>query len=216
MRRAWAAVLAFALLLTGCATDSGPRPLTDEEAQRLAVVRLNNLQAGTVAVDVDIPGTGSIDGWFDYRDGHGIVALRDASGQPAGLAAWVHETIAYAAAGGDPLAPPPDGWDFGALTPSDSPMAAALAIISALVDDRAENYTLLQQEGAQWLRADRIGDVDVDVMLGPADSGAKLTYWVDDSGQLLRLEANLGGGQQVSVFDFVPDPAVTVPPMPQP
>jgi len=85
----------------------------------------------------------------------------------------------------------------------------------SLSNDRPENAQLLRQDGATWLRQDRVGEVPVDVMTGPVRDGraeSSFRYWVDADGRLLRLEARLDG-QHWSTFNFndLPDTELDLP-----
>lgn len=223
--------LAFGILamVTACApadvaeVAEDLRPLSTAEAERLAVVRFRNFDAGTRPIDVRIPGTSAgelrLTGWFDYETKAGYAAASTDDGS-AGLVWWNESTVSVREAPADdaPLPLPADGWESGPLDPSSTSMAAALALIGGLGSDRPENPQLLVQSDAAWLRADKIDGIDVDVFVGPSDAGAtgsdpdqRPRFWVDERGLLLRFEARLGGASDWSVIDLGDGADIAVP-----
>lgn len=193
---------------------SGPRTLTDAEAERLAVVRFRNFDAGTRAIELQIPGTDAgelqVTGWFDYTAhvGYGMAFTDEGS---AGLVWWDETTIAVREAPVEdaPLPLPADGWQSGPLDPSSTPLATALTLVGSLGSDRPENPQLLRQSDAAWLRTDQVDDLDVDVFAGPStddqaaqDAEERTRFWVDADGMLLRFEARLGSGDSWFEADF--------------
>lgn len=213
------AVLAVLAACTPAAPPTGPRPLTDEEAQLLAVVRLNNLHEGTRTVTVDIPGEVAFDGWADFERHVGYGRMVNTDGFPAGLVSWDLAAVAYL---DEPfetasIPPPTDGWSVGALDPSTSKLAATLLVVLNLAVERAENYLLLQQEGAQWVREDSLSidgrRLAAQVMRGPSNGGAVLDYWVDADGLLLRVDIDFGDAAPTVIL-FGDAGGVTVPALP--
>lgn len=210
---------------TGTTASDGPRPLTTDEAQRLAIARFTNFDAGvrSVAFEVDDAGVHyAADGWIDFEAGLGYATLR-AEGDGA-LIAWTAETIGSHAPVDDeqkPPIPPPVSsvddadWSTSALSPAASRLHAALAIVLQAGHDRPDNPVLLQQTDARWLRSDEVGGDVVDVVAGPTSdhafdpetsvddgSDATVRYWVDRDGLLRRLEARLGGSPDWTAIDF--------------
>ncbi len=196
-------------------SPSGPRALTSEEANRLAVNRFNLYRAKTVAVTSTIA-TGNdvltLDGWIDTVDhkGYGLVRPRQGGGF---LSVWNKAEVSAQSYTGSsaPLPVPKTGWTTMGLKASDSAVAAAQLILVNLGNDRPENPQLLLQSGAQWVRSDSVAGVQVDVMTGPVTTGdttSSLRYWVDSEGDLHRLEARLNG-RDWSVFTLASAPDVT-------
>ena len=218
-------------VLAGCGSDDGvaataaadPRPLTTEEAQRLAVVRFNNYDTGTRTITgtlTDGQVQVALSGWVDWIDhiGYGLAvpAPVGTGVDPGGplLLRWTLGDVAQLDATGMASAPfpvPTTGWDNQALTAGDSFLAAGMLVLMNLGSDRPENPQLLAQSTSRWLRADTVGGVAVDVMTGPSDatgkSGEGIRYWVDATGVLRRLEVQLGGGLW-SLVDFTDAPGI--------
>ncbi len=240
LRRLAALALAVCLLAggAGCSTapaspragaaataSAGPRPLTTDEAQRLAIMRFANFDARVRSIDFQVDDGGvqyTVDGWTDFEAGLGYATLRT-DGDRA-LIAWSAETIGSRAAVDEaqrpPIPPPvssvddPD-WSTSTLSPSASRLHAALAIILETGHDRPDNPVLLQQTDARWLRSDEVDGEVVDVVAGPTSdhaydpetsvgdgSDATVRYWVDRDGLLRRLETRLGGSADWTAIDF--------------
>lgn len=220
---------AVALALTACspatpaATPPAPQPLTEEQAERLAVVRFRNFDAGLRAIDIRIPSTEvgelRVTGWFDYAAGVGYAAASSDAGS-LGLVWWNTSTIATREMPVEdaPLPLPADGWLAGELDPAASDLATVLTIVGSLAADRPENPQLLRQSDAAWLRADELAGIDVDVFAGPSGSdeptGAGLDertrYWVDAGGLLHRFEARLADDRW-TLIDFAEGGGVELP-----
>ena len=215
------------MLLAGCAeqgheqqsppSTSGPRALTSTEAQRLAVMRFNSYQAGARSVDaavISARGTIALRGWIDTTTHQGYaLVVPDGVGSSGFLTRWTSTEVGAQSYSGatPPLPAPTTGWESTELTADASVLAAAQLLLISLSSDRPDNPQLLLQSTAQWLRADTLDGVSVDVMSGPVNSGATssgLHYWVDDQGKLLYLEARLDG-EHWSTFDFADTPDVT-------
>ncbi len=201
------------------AASASPRPLSDEEAQRLSTMRFLNYSAGVreVSLSVDDGGTTyDIAGYVDFTAALGYATV--SAGNETSLLAWSSSVISSHEATGDGLPPvPPPGLDGGGLAwttsdlvPADSRLHAALAVLLEAGHDRPDNPLLLRQTDARWLRADTIDGTAVDVVAGPTSdeaydpsvsgpadgSGALVRYWVDADARLLRIEARLGGGSE--------------------
>lgn len=212
------AALLVGITLGGCASstpgaeDPQVTGLTTEQAERLAVARFRNFDAGVREVTVTVAGddTGEIvvAGWYDYAT-HTGYGSATAAGADAGLIWWSADTIATReGATGEEIAPlplPDDGWQSGALDPSSTNLANSLALVTNLGSDRPENPQLLAQSDAAFLKKDTIDGTAVEVFIGPSAEGtaestaaADLTtrarYWVDSTGTLLKFESPLGDG----------------------
>jgi len=190
------------LLMSACA---GPvadkaRALTDEEAGRVATMRLNayrskNVAFSAILADADV--TIRITGWLDTVNHQGYGLVTPPQGQRF-LILWDAETVSAQDFAGTtpPLPSPPTGWESTGLRASDSVLAAAQLLLISLSNDRADNPQLLIQNGAQWQRSDTVDGDRVDVVSGPLSNGAtvsNLRYWVDDRATLRKLEARLDG-----------------------
>lgn len=191
-----------------------PRPLNAAESQQLASFRRRAYEAGVRSVDAVIASDATsvqIRGWIDTVDhvGYGMVT---GVGVAPFLVTWTStEVAAQAFTGSVPTLPIPDtGWERTALDHEASHLAAAQVMLLSLASNAPENPQLLRQSGATWLRADRVGDIPVDVMTGPIPEGATSSsyrYWIAPEGDLLRLEARLDGVHWSS-FSFTDTPDV--------
>jgi hypothetical protein len=218
-------VLGVTLALAACSPPApSAQSLTAEQAERLAVVRFRNFDAGVRAIDIRIPasqaGELTVTGWFDYAAGVGYGAAASESGS-LGLVWWNTSTIATREVAVDTavLPSPADGWIAGDLDPDSSQLAAVLTIVGSLGADRPENPQLLRQSDAAWLRSDEIGGVDVDVFAGPSGDGesadgaldARTHYWVDADGLLHRFEVRIGDATGRTLVDFAEAAGVVLP-----
>jgi hypothetical protein len=216
-----ALVAAFvAVLLSACtqpaevATDPSPRALTEAEAERLAVVRFRNFEDRGVKFSAIIPHTTgqlSVIGYVNYRKevGYALVRPMAATDQGLWLVQWNAGQRVLWGGKYDGATPPLELPDFEpesqSFAPSGSSLDAFLAIMLALGGDRPDNPQLLLQSDAQWLRSDAIGEVAVDVIKGPTEQSqgdSRTTYWLDERGQMLRLELQLSGP---ALIDFTPE-----------
>ncbi len=236
LRHRVATVLVGAFLAVAAAACSGDpgdaevtaaRPLTTDEAQRLAVMRFTNFDTGTRSVTTTVTDGGTehtFSGWVDFAAGLGYGLLEDSAGE-ATLLAWTPTGVStHPATDGDlaPLPPPgtEDGavaWHSSALEPSASRLHALLATILQAGSDRPDNPLLVQQTDARWLGVESLHGVEVDVLSGPtADvaydpetstaagdgSDSPIRFWVDDDGVLHRMEVRLGGAGEWTSVDF--------------
>jgi hypothetical protein len=207
-------VVLAALLLAGCAAQAEPHALTNDEAERLALVRYLNYEAGLSAVRATIPtgaGTLVLTGRVDFvaHVGHAELTTSGRT-DPAstGILQWNPGLIAFHAGHGqtadDPL--PSDGWQLRRLRSKGAELDVVLLVLLNLSNDRPDNPQLLRQSTARWLRADTVSGTPVDVFAGPADPGrtARLTYWVDHDGKLRRLTIRLDSQPTAAVLTFSP------------
>jgi hypothetical protein len=202
-------------LLTGCgAAVPQPHPLTTAEAERLALVRYTNYEAGVSSVTARIT-TGAgvlvLDGRVDFVRHLGHVALAtEGRDDPAsaGLLQWGPRLIAFRQGLGQRAAdpPPPDAWQLRPLRTGGAELDTTLLLLLNVASDRPDNAQLLQQSTARWLRSDAIGGTPVDLFEGPTqpERSARLTYWVDRDGKLRRLHARLGDPGADATIDFTP------------
>ncbi|HEX2298820.1 MAG TPA: hypothetical protein VHH34_09930 [Pseudonocardiaceae bacterium] len=215
-----------AALIAGCATrptEPGaavPRPLTEHEADRLAVARFGNYRAGGLhftATVTNASGPLSLAGDLDTHAhvGYAAAEFTEAGRSTVAVLRWTPESVSsWLDAGDGRTAPPvlPAGPPRQrALAPTSSTLDAVLRLLLALSSDRPENAVLLRQSDARWLHQEQLGGTVADVLQGPsAGSGASdLRYWVTPDARLLRVEAGFVGAKAVIDLDpagFVPIP----------
>ncbi|MET8976738.1 hypothetical protein ABZX85_14080 [Streptomyces sp. NPDC004539] len=200
-----AAALALAALLTSCAAPAdGARPLTGDEAQRLALARFRMYRTGTATMDLRIAapgGTTTVHAVVDHRAHRAVgwYGTEDTSGTDGapGLLAWSREGLAVARPGTygapaaapsttSPAAPPPARDALRAAARVDSaawtrrpyartPLDTALQLALALSADRPDNAQLLAQSGPLHLRDDTIDGRPYAVLSGPRPRPAAST-----------------------------------------
>lgn len=225
-----AAVAALtAFLATGNGSGpSSPRGLTSEEANRLAITRFRNYQAGGRAVTITVPGTGGglvITGSLDYRAraGYGVVHGTGRDASSAGLIAWTADTVLVHPMANTPpeapASPPGTEWHGRPLQTAGSALDTSLAIALGLGSDRPDNAQLLPQNGAVWTGQDHVDGRAVDVMTGPDATGRPGTagtvrYWIGSDGTMYRVQAKVASEPQPVVIDFDTQHYVPVPPVP--
>ncbi|GLZ79963.1 hypothetical protein Afil01_47700 [Actinorhabdospora filicis] len=197
-----AGVAAFALWPSG-----GPRPITIDEAGRLALSRYTAFTASPLRVRVEAPmaeGTVVVDGVIDYRSHHAVGEYRAPLG--SGLIAWDAEglRVAPGRGGGLPesVASTPD-WSPRAYT--DDPLDTALRLSVLLGQDRPDNAQVLAGQEARWLRREAVGGRECDVFSGPRPRTGRrggespLAYWVDADGRMRRATMRLPDGGTLTV-----------------
>lgn len=171
------------------------RPVTTDEASRLALSRLNLYQASPVAVTLTAAEGGEVmvrvKGVVDYRTHRAVgsyqVTGANGSSGPSGTATGQldHGLIVWDT-GGLGLAPVPkddsgppwqqaehiprSGWSSRSYTTD--PLDAGLQLLIGLGSDRPDNPMLLAQSGARWLGRDRIDGRGYDRFAGPRAQGA--------------------------------------------
>ncbi|MCP2164834.1 hypothetical protein [Goodfellowiella coeruleoviolacea] len=220
-------VATFLIIGPGSA-PTGPRPLTSDEANRLAMTRFRNYEAGGRAVTITVPTTAGglvITGSVDYRAqlGYGVVHGTGRDTSSDGLIQWSTSTVfvhpmANAPAEA-PAAPPGSDWHHRPLQTSGSSLDSSLLIALSLGSDRPDNAELLRQNGAAWVGSDQVADHQVDVMSGPAAAGRPSTagnvrYWIDSDGTTHRVQADVASEPQPVVIDFDTRDYVPVQPAP--
>lgn len=241
-----ALAVAALVALTGCSADStdgasrsaaasvapelaAARPLTQSEAEQLAVTRFRNFDAGTRAITATIPAerdgeafTLTVNGWVDFATHRGYATLSetDASENTTdlGLMLWSTENLAIRMTPSDsaPLPVPADGWSSQPLNPEDSALSTALLLALNLGADRPENPQLLMQSDAAWIGTGGVDSVDTTVFVGPSatasdEAGAlpaghgldsRSRYHVDKTGLLMRFDTRIGDSNEWSRFEF--------------
>lgn len=229
--------------LTGCAAASSDdfaagdaRPLTSEEAQDLATMRLRNQDTGARAITFSLTENGSearFDGWYDYATAIGYGRWQSVDPR---LLLWNAQVAgthqASAATPGDDVDPAPlpipdadqldTAWTGDALNPTGSRRDAVLSIIAQLGADRPDNPLLLQQSGALWLGTRDVDGETLTVYAGPGSdevaatpapdpASATVRYWLDGTSLLRRLDVRLGGGAEWTTVTFADAGGVSLP-----
>lgn len=228
-----AASAGFALLGSG-GGSSGGRALTPDEANRLAITRFRNYQAGGRAVTITVPGTAGglvVIGSVDYRTGTGYGVVRGTGRDTSsdGLIDWTAATVLVHPMADPPAAapasPPLSGWFGRPLQRSGSSLDSALAITLGLGSDRPDNAELLPQNGAVRLGRETVHGHRAEVLTGPdsrATAGASGTpgtpgtvrYWIGADGTMYRVRATVASQSQPVVIDFDTQKYVPVRPLP--
>ncbi|MFF2809699.1 hypothetical protein ACFVT2_21515 [Streptomyces sp. NPDC058000] len=224
-----AAVAVAAFLVTdGGSGPSGPRALTTDEANRLAITRFRNYEAHGRAVTITVPGiaggltvTGSVD--YQGKLGYGVVHGTGRDTSSDGLIEWTATSVfvhpmANAPAHA-PASPPHSGWYSRRLQSSGSSLDSSLAIALRLGSDRPDNAQLLPQNGAAWWGRDQVDGRPVDVMTGPssrdrAGTAGSVRYWVGADGTMYRVRVSVGSESQPVLIDFDTQKYVPVKPLP--
>ncbi|WP_229877377.1 hypothetical protein [Streptomyces bluensis] len=218
-----------AFLFTGGGSDpSGPRALTSDEANRLAITRFRNYEARGRAVTITVPGTAgglTVTGSVDYRSklGYGVVHGTGRDTSSDGLIEWTATSVfvhpmANAPAHA-PASPPRSGWYSRPLQSSGSALDTSLAIALKLGSDRPDNAELLPQNGATWWGRDQVDGHRVDVMTGPSSPGRSGTagnvrYWIGSDGTMYRVRASVSSEPEPVVIDFDTQKYLPVKPVP--
>ncbi|MCX4844526.1 hypothetical protein [Streptomyces sp. NBC_00893] len=171
------------------------RPVTMEEASRLALSRLNLYQASPVAVTLTATEGGGVvvrvRGVVDYRTHRAVgsyeVTGASGSARPSGpVAGQLDHGLIVWDTGGLGLATAPEGDDsptwqqaehiprsgWSARSYTADPLDAGLQLLIGLGADRPDNPLLLAQSGARWLGRDHVDGRGYDRFAGPRAQGA--------------------------------------------
>ncbi|WP_335940217.1 hypothetical protein [Streptomyces sp. PTD5-9] len=181
--------------------STAERPVTMEEASRLALSRLNLYQASPVAISLTATEGGGVvvrvEGVVDYRTRRAVGSYQVTGAAGASEPARPSEASGPAAGqldrglivwdtGGLGLAPAPEGdtgppWQraehiprsgWSARSYTTDPLDAGLQLLIELGADRPDNPLLLAQSGARRLEPGRIDGRDYDRFAGPRAQGA--------------------------------------------
>ncbi|MFF8812398.1 hypothetical protein [Streptomyces pactum] len=218
---------AFLIGDDGSGSD-GPRPLTADEASRLAMTRFRNYQAQGRAVTITVPGTAgelTVTASVDYRRkvGYGVVHGTGRARSSDGLIRWTPTSVRVRpmadAPAHAPASPPGPGWHERPLLSSGSAMDTSLSIALGLGGDRPDNAELLAQNGAAWWGRERVDGRRLDVMAGPSSpdrsgTAGNVRYWIDSEGTMYRVRVSVESQPEPVVIDFGTHPYVPVKPLP--
>nr|WP_202446785.1 hypothetical protein [Streptomyces sp. SID5468] len=202
--------------------------MTPDEADRLAITRFRNYQAGGRAMTISVPGTAGtlvISGSIDYRGkrGYGVVHGTGRDTSSDGLIEWTSTTVLVRpmpdAPATAPAAPPASGWYGRPLRTAGSSLDSSLAIALGLGSDRPDNAELLPQNGAAWTGRAEVRGHQADVMTGPdartkAGTSGTVRYWIGADGTMYRVQATVASEPQPVVIDFDTHRYVPVRPVP--
>ncbi|BCK73612.1 hypothetical protein Srufu_075650 [Streptomyces libani subsp. rufus] len=220
--------MAALLVVGGGSGPSGPRALTSDEANRLAITRFRNYEAHGRAVTISVPGTAGglvVTGSVDYHGklGYGVVHGTGRDTSSDGLIEWTTTSVLVHpmanAPAHAPASPPRSAWYSRPLKSSGSALDSSLAIALKLGSDRPDNAELLPQNGAAWWGKDQVDGHRVDVMTGPSSPGRSGTagnvrYWVGSDGSMYRVRVSVGSESQPVVIRFDTQKYVPVKPVP--
>ncbi|WP_199523643.1 hypothetical protein [Micromonospora craterilacus] len=211
------AVMLVATLVNWAPDGPAPREMTAAERERVAGMRVINYRDLRAGLHVTVGGgTARTDlvGWVDwarqlvYLDvgGPGAGPLRGLAQATPTVLVVRPDPAAVPTPATPPLVPPSDGWRL----PADRGLDPLLGLIFALASDRPE-----PADGpmGRWVGRDRVNGEAVDILEGPLPSAAPATtgstaptgegqaarYWLDPTGRLHRLTANLPGVGPVTV-----------------
>ncbi|GAO09607.1 hypothetical protein NCG97_22215 [Streptomyces lydicamycinicus] len=220
--------MAAFLVADGGSGPSGPRTLTSDEANRLAITRFRNYAAHGRAVTITVPGTAgglTVTGSVDYQGklGYGVVHGTGRDTSSDGLIGWTATSVfvhpmANAPAHA-PASPPRSAWHSRPLLSSGSALDSSLSIALKLGSDRPDNAELLPQNGAAWWGRDQVDGHRVDVMTGPSSrdrsgTAGNVRYWVGSDGTMYRVRVSVASEPQPVVIDFDTHEYVPVKPVP--
>lgn len=235
---ALAGALVAGLLVTGCAGDdgsepgaeptsaTGTRPVTADEADRLAVSRFRNYERERVAFEVDVATTAgatfTMTGRADMRAHRAIASVTQADPAAYAVFAWNLASVAVVETGAaatdaeltNAVDVPADRWQVRPLE-EQQPVDQVLRVLLNLALDRPDNAQLLRQNGAQWQASTTVDGRKVDVMTAtPADQGRTLTYYVaSDDGTLVRVDVagDFARPATITFLPTAPDDVAAVP-----
>ena len=221
-----------ATLLVGCGDEgdepdaaptsaAGPRGVTSDEADRLAVSRFRNYQRELVPFEISVPVEEqvlTVTGRADMRE-HRAVGSAVAADPPAyATFAWNFaavavvdtETPATDAELGNVGKVPQAAWQVHSIE-SGEVLDQVLLVLLNLALDRPENAQLLRQNGAQWQAATVVDGKEVDIMTAtPVGEGQTLSYYVDATGNLVRVDVAVGADRPATIT-FLDGEAAAVP-----
>ena len=207
-------LMVMCLLAVGCGgpgNESGPRPLTIDEATRLSAVTYNNHLQGTARFELftvaDVGGPQvTMRGLVDWASGSGQAAVTVAAETSTLVGvAWSSEYIAEWRPNLDQVLR-----ERGVRTPAyvfrpaqpGRRLDDIIRIVAALASRSPDNQLLIRQtEGSSFLRDDDLRGETAEVLR----YGERSIYWISKaSGALLRFEGNAKSNRLPIVIDLYP------------
>lgn len=222
-------LVAFAVSVVACGDDApaGPRPVTDEEAGRMAETLFNNFDVGGANFELNgrMPDgtTVYLSGEIDWRAHEGRADVRISDGPDATVTEvfWTEQTVVERIPSLAELAESL-GWpgtELWARAPAieQRHLDAVIQLVTSLGAEHRDNAVLIAQTpGTTWLRADTAPgpETPVDVLR----YGDRTLYWLAEGGvTLLRFEGDNSTRTRPVVVDLsehgprtieLPDPSV--------
>ncbi len=202
--------------ISGC-SETGPHPVTDAEADRLAEALYANWEAGGVTFELNAaPAAGEsvrVQGEVDFGDqaGYGLV---NAVGEDSPVKGVIFTTTtilenipdlvdASVAVGG-----PEFVWVARPVDTSAYQLDGLLGVVFGLATQQRDNPELISQSGAKWIRGDTLRDTAVDVF----EYSPQARFWIEQGGtRLLRFEGNNATLTRPIVIDITEVGPVTQP-----
>lgn len=209
MKRGFLLAACLALAACGGGGKPGARPMTQEEASRLAETMFLNHREGRAtfeAATLTEPGgsrlrlAGTVH--WSARSGAARVVVDGGTGTLEAVA-WGSETVAERRPVHDGLLAglglPRGAW-IGRPVDQRRRIDQVIAVVTGLAATRPENAVLIQQQaGSVFLRSDMLRGTEVEVVR----YGERSIYWIDPvSGRMLRFEGNNSAGTLPVVVDF--------------
>lgn len=213
--RTWVAPLAIAaLIVSACGSDEaeGPRPVTDDEAARMAETLFNDYDLG--GADFELNGrlpdgtTVRLAGEIDWRAHAGRADVRVSDGPDAAVTEvyWTEQVVIERIPTLAELAPQVGraATELWARPPAveQRHLDSMIQLLTSLAAEQRDNAVLIAQTpGTAWLRSDVAPGTDtpVDVLR----YGDRTIYWLAEGGvTLLRFEGNNRDGNRPVVVDL--------------
>lgn len=203
--------------LIGCAPEpSGPRLVTEEEADRLSEMLYTSFQDGGASFTLSSLSqdgtTTNMRGDIDFARHAGLAELVS-TGPDAKVSgvAWYNDTVLEYIPSLVALAEDQGTggfrWVARAVDTETYRVDSQLAILRALSSDVRENPQLLRQNGVTWVRDDALNGVEVEVF----QYGESTRFWVQKgTTRLLRFEGNNSDGNNPVIIDFSDPGARTI------
>ncbi len=208
-----ACVICGALAVSGCGGSGGgtsstqsTSPVTSKQAAAIGRVLYNDFRTTGATYRAVVPGLGSngvvLEGQIDFRVGDGVARVRvirpDTSLSPGRRIYWTRTTVLEGDIPGLTAAMAKRGrngveWVSRPVNKASKSFDPVLRFLNALAAKRPENPILIQQAGAQYVRADVVDGTTVDVY-----RYGQLTMFIDAKGMLRRVDAPIEGTSQVS------------------
>ena len=223
--RASRALAVMVLLVVAACGSSAPteRPLTTDEADRLASVLFTNHEGGgaTFTLSTTFTGTGStlsMSGVVDWTTLTGQATVT-ATGQEAGVTEvfWSQNVVVERRPALDAVLAATDHptvrYVYRAVDTGTRQLDRAIGILLGLASAQRENAILItQKEGSAFLRADKWRGETVDVLR----YGSQNRFWLKQGTSVLRrFDGNAAAGSAPIIIDFLQTGKRSVSPPPE-